>query len=261
MSIEFHTDDKGVAILRVNRPTRRNALNWETQEAFAEAVTAVSQTPSTRLLIITGTGDKAFVSGGDLKELSNHPETSAGQRLYRVMGDALTQLTQLPIPVIGAVNGDAFGGGCEILTACDLRMAVPQVRFSFAQVRNGLTTGWGGTGRLVRLIGHSRAMELLLTGRVFGVAEAQQMGLIHRVLEEGEDVMTAVHAWANELISLPRATLAALKELVYTASSTSLAATKEHENELFTQLYSHSDHLEALQAFAEKRKPVFNQHP
>lgn len=261
MSIEFHTNDNGVAVLRINRPAQRNALNWETQEAFAAAVTAVAHTPTTRILIIIGTGDQAFVSGGDLKELSHHPEASAGQRLYRVMGTALTQLTQLHIPVIGAINGDAFGGGCEILTACDLRLSAPHVRFCFAQIRNGLTTGWGGTGRLVRLIGHSRAMELLMTGRIFTAVEAQQIGLVHRISDKDEDVMTAVLAWANELISLPRTALAAFKELVFTASTFSLTATKERESDLFARLYAHPDHLEALQAFAEKRQPVFNQHP
>jgi enoyl-CoA hydratase/carnithine racemase len=195
-----------------------------------------------------------------LKELSQNTDTNAGQRLYRVMNQALTKLTQLPIPVLAAVNGDAFGGGCEILTACDLRLAVPQARFSFAQIRNGLTTGWGGTGRLVRLIGHSRAMESLLTGRVISASEAQQIGLVHRLLDEGEDLLTAAYAWANELTNLPRQTLASFKELVYTASSSSLAATNQREAELFTQLYGQPDHLAALQAFMEKRQPNFNQH-
>lgn len=259
MSIDFHTDDKGIALLCVNRPEQRNALSWSAQESFAAAAATVASNPATRLLIITGTGSKAFVSGGDLKELSQHPDASAGQRLYRVMNQALTQLTQLPIPVIAAVNGDAFGGGCEILTACDLRLAVPHARFSFAQIRNGLTTGWGGTGRLVRLVGHSRAMELLLTGRIIDAAEAQQIGLVHRVLGDGEEILTAAHTWANELITLPHHTLASFKELVYTASSASIAATNQREAELFTQLYGQPDHLAALQAFMEKRQPRFNQ--
>jgi enoyl-CoA hydratase len=258
MSIDFHVDDKGIALLRVNRPERRNALNWEAQEAFAAVVTAVATNPTIRVLIITGVGCQAFVSGGDLKELSQRPDASAGQRLYRVMNQALIQLTQLPIPVIAAVNGDAFGGGCEILTACDLRLAVPQARFSFAQIRNGLTTGWGGTGRLVCLVGHSRAMELLLTGRVIDAVEAQQIGLVHRVLDEGEEMLTAVRTWAYELASLPRYALASLKSLVYTASFAPLSSTNQREAELFTQLYAQPDHLEALQAFMEKRAPNFN---
>ena len=259
MTIEFHHDDNGIALLRVNRPQQRNALNWATQEAFATAITAVSQTPTIRVLIITGTGPHAFVSGGDLKELSQQPDPGTGQRLYHTMNQALSQLTQLPIPVIAAINGDAFGGGCEILTACDIRIAVPQARFSFAQIRNGLTTGWGGIGRLVRLIGHSRAMELLLSGRIFTADEAQQMGLVHRLLTEDENLHTAVHTIAHELTNLPRQALASLKSLVYTASSTDPATTNQHEAQLFAQLYAQPDHLEALRAFLEKRPPIFNQ--
>jgi enoyl-CoA hydratase/carnithine racemase len=140
-----------------------------------------------------------------------------------------------------------------------LRLAVPQARFGFAQIRNGLTTGWGGTGRLVRLVGHSRAMELLLTGRIIDAGAAQQIGFVHRVLSEDEESVTAAYTWAHELIKLPRHSLASLKELVYTASSASLAVTNQREAELFTQLYGQPDHLAALQAFMEKREPHFNQ--
>lgn len=261
MTIEFHSDEQGIALLRVNRPQQRNALNWEAQKAFANAVTAVAHNPSLRLLIITGSGPNAFAAGGDLKEISQNTDPATGQRLYQTMNQALSQLTQLPIPVIAAVNGDAFGGGCEILTACDLRLATVTARFSFAQVRNGLTTGWGGTGRLVRLLGHSRAMELLLTGRIISAVEAQQMGLVHRLVTDGEEIMTAVYQWADELLQLPRPALASLKSLVYTASASSLAATDQHEAALFAQLYGQPDHLEALQAFLEKRPPRFNQQP
>lgn len=259
MSIHFQHNNTGIALLQVNRPQQRNALNWATQEAFAEAVTAVAHNPAIRVLIITGSGPHAFVSGGDLKELSQHSAPSTGQRLYHTMNQALRQLTQLPIPVLAAVNGDAFGGGCEILTACDIRLAAPHARFSFAQIRNGLTTGWGGTGRLVRLIGHSRAMELLLTGRIFSASEAQQIGLIHRVLEADEDLLTAVYTTAAELSQLPRQALASLKSLVYTASTHDLETTNQREAELFAQLYAQPDHLEALNAFLEKRPPNFNQ--
>ena len=146
-----------------------------------EAVDAVAHTPTIRALIITGKGEQAFVSGGDLKELNQDVRQETGKRLNAIMSAALVQLAQLPIPVIAAVNGDAFGGGCEIVTACDLRLASETARFSFAQVRVGLVSGWGGTARLINLIGQSRAMEILLTARIFDAAEAQRLGLIHRV--------------------------------------------------------------------------------
>ncbi|MCB8967325.1 MAG: enoyl-CoA hydratase/isomerase family protein [Ardenticatenaceae bacterium] len=261
--IEFHVEDSGLAILRVNRPDARNALNWAAQEAFAAAVmrvaqTAVSPDPAIRALIITGTGDKAFVAGGDLKELRAYPEPEAGARLNRIMGTALAQLTELPMPVIAAVNGDAFGGGCEILTACDLRLAAAHAHFSFAQVKVSLTTGWGGTGRLVRLIGQSRAMELLLTARLIDTEEAYRLGLIHRIVPAADDVLQMARAWAAELIALPQQALAFTKELVHTASHATLVETYWQETKLFTKLWASPNHLEALAAFREKRPAVFN---
>lgn len=256
--IEYFVEND-VGVLRVNRPQARNALNWEAQEAFAAAVAAAARTPTLRALIVTGTGTQAFVSGGDLKELSQHPEPEAGQRLNRTMSVALAQMAALPVPVIAAVNGDAIGGGCEILTACDLRLAAAHARFSFAQVRNGLTSGWGGTSRLVALLGESRAMELLLTTRLFDAAEAQRLGLVHRLTADGVDVLAEALAWAEELKALPGDALAATKALVKAAARLAPADVDQLETELFVTLWPSPNHLEALAAFVEKRRPVFNQ--
>jgi len=254
--IEYRVEN-GVAVLQVNRPWARNALDWAAQEQFAAVVATVAHDAAVRVLIITGTGHNAFVAGGDLKELRAHPEMAAGERLNRIMSQALSQLVKLSIPVIAAVNGDAFGGGCEILTACDLRLAAAHARFSFAQVRQGLTTGWGGTGRLVRLVGQSRAMELLLSARVLDAAEAQQMGLIHRLAPAGEELLAAAHSWAAELKALPRQALAATKTLVHATARLPAAELNQYETKLFTELWSHPDHLEAMAAFVEKRPPLF----
>ena len=261
--IEFDVNSDGVALLRVNRPASRNALTWAAQEAFAEAVAAAGRDaagrdPAVRVLILTGTG-AAFVSGGDLKELAGHPEPAAGERLNRGMSAALAALTELPAPVIAAINGDAIGGGCEILTACDLRIAAAGARFAFRQVHNGLTTGWGGTARLVTLIGQSRAMELLLTGRVFDAEEAYRLGLVHRVVPPGVDVLDAAYSWAGELLQMPRQALAAGKALVHAAAHLSPADANRLEAQLFINLWPSADHIEAMAAFADKRPPQFNQ--
>jgi enoyl-CoA hydratase len=251
------TQENGIATLRVNRVGARNALNWVAQEQFAAAVARVAASKAVRVLIITGAGDKAFVSGGDLKELSQHPERAAGERLNRVMSQALTQLTQLPIPVIAAINGDAFGGGCEILTACDLRIAARHARFCFAQVRNALCTGWGGTGRLVHLLGQARALDLLLTARIFSAEEAQQLGLVQQVVADGVALETAVSQLAHALIQLPQHALAASKQLIYATNQTTPAALSHLETDLFVNLWAEPDHLEALAAFQQKRPPLF----
>ena len=175
------------------------------------------------------------------------------------MSAALAQLTDLPCPVIAAVDGDAVGGGCEILTACDLRVASADARFAFRQIHNGLTTGWGGTSRLVALIGQSRAMELLLTGRTFDAAEAQALGLIHRVAPMGTGALDAAYAWAEELRQLPRHALAALKTLVQAATYLPSLNANRLETQLFTRLWPAADHIEAMDAFVQKRAPRFNQ--
>lgn len=247
----------GLGILRVNRPQARNALDWAAQEAFAAAVESATADPTLRVLIITGTG-AAFVAGGDLRQLAAHPEQAAGKRLNGVMGAALAQLPHLPCPVIGAVNGDAAGGGVEILTACDLRIAVPTAAFHLVQVRMGLTTGWGGAARLVRLVGQSRALDWMLNGRSLSAAELYQLGFLHRLTAEGEDVLTAAQAWAAELSQLPRAALAGLKQIIHHAPQETLAESYAREQALFTQLYGAADNREAIQAFLEKRPPRFD---
>lgn len=253
--IEFGVNGDGVALLCVNRPASRNALTWAAQEAFAEAVGGAGDNAAIRVLIITGSGG-TFVSGGDLKELSLHPEAAAGERLNRVMSGALAALAELPYPVIAAVNGDAVGGGCEILTACDLRVASAGARFAFRQIQNGLTSGWGGTARLVALIGQSRAMELLLTGRTFDAAEAQALGLIHRLAPPGGDALDAAYEWATELVALPRGALAATKRLVHAAAHLSPAEANRLEAQLFIDLWPSADHIEAMEAFVAKRPPA-----
>lgn len=258
-AIVFHTDQQGIAVLRVNRLRARNALNWEAQDRFAVCIEALKYEKGVRTLIITGAGNDAFVSGGDLKEFLNSHDPDSGLRLNRVMSRALSALRQLPFPVIAAINGNAFGGGCEIITACDLRMAAEQTRFSFAQVRNGLTTGWGGTVRLVQLIGLSRATELLLSGRVFAAQEAYEIGLLHRLVPQEENVLHAAQAWAAELANLPAGTLAALKELLVAAAALPQEEVQKMETRLFMEQWASPDHLEALAAFDEKRRPVFNQ--
>ena len=255
--IVFNIVDE-IGVLRVNRPAARNALNAAARKRFLEVVTAVSTNPTIRVLIITGTGDKSFISGGDLKELRQTVHNPLNLELYDTMNKALQQLQALPIPVVAAVNGDAFGGGCEVLTACDLRIASETARFSLAQMRNAVTTGWGGAGRLVQLLGQSRAMELLLTARVFSAAEAQQIGFVHRLVPSSAAVLPAAMGWARELVTSPQGALAAMKQLVQVGGKRPLTDTYALEKELFASLWGQPDHLEALQAFVEKREPKFN---
>ncbi|MEW5986693.1 MAG: enoyl-CoA hydratase/isomerase family protein [Chloroflexota bacterium] len=250
-AIHYYLED-GLGILQINRPQAHNALNWQAQERFAQLVETAAHDDGLRVLIITGAGDRTFASGGDLKQLANHLETAAGERLNRVMSTALARLSELSVPVIAAVNGTALGGGAEIVTACDLRLAVAHASFHFVQVKLGLTTGWGGAGRLVRLVGPSRALELLLTGRPLSASEACQIGLLHKVVPAGEDVLTAARQWAESLLALPRHALAALKSLVYFADNAPLVETYRLEAQHFTRLWGQPDHQQAMAAFLRR---------
>ncbi len=255
-AITLHRSARQIAILTINRPAKRNALALAQQEAFAATVEALITRPP-RVLIIIGRGP-VFVAGGDLTELAGQPTTAVGHQLQTVMSRALVDLTALPCPVIGAANGDAAGGGIEILSACDLRIASTAARFHFAQIRQGLTTDWGGAGRLVCLIGLSRTLDLLLSGRVISAAEAQAIGFVHRLAPAGEAVLPAAQAWAEALVALPADALAALKKLLWQGVGTYLDSMAAAETTAFQSLFGRPDHLEALAAFGEKRPPQFN---
>ncbi|MDX1614719.1 MAG: enoyl-CoA hydratase/isomerase family protein [Candidatus Promineifilaceae bacterium] len=246
--------DGDVATLTINRPRRRNALNWAAQEQFAAAMERLASESALRLLIITGAGDSAFASGGDLKELADHLDQAGGQRLNATMSDALAAMTRLPFPVMAAVNGDAVGGGCEIITACDLRLASPSARFRFAQVQMGLTTGWGGAARLVRDVGLSRATELLLTGREIDADEAKRIGLIQRLAGPQESALAAAYRWAADLLALPAGAQTALKALLQLAASRDDAGVRAEETRYFTSLWGQPDHLGAMAAFMNRAR-------
>ncbi len=258
--IDFTVDKNGIGVLCVNRPEVRNALNWSAQTQIANIAARLSsgQLPAVRVLIISGAGNRAFISGGDLKELVEDVTPNTSERLNETMAVALEQLTELPIPVIAAVNGDAFGGGCEIVTACDLVIAAESARFCFAHAKNGVTTAWGGAQRLVLLVGLGRALELLLTACVLTAEEAEALGLVQRVVPTGKSVLTAAKALALQLVALPSGALAGLKQLTRFAAGNGPESTALLEMELFSQLCGSPDHLEALAAFNEKRAPQFN---
>lgn len=249
-----------IGILQFNRPRARNALNWEAQALFAKTIAHLEREPD-RLagLLIIGTGAQAFASGGDLKELQADHAPQAGQRLRAEMGPALSQLEALPFPVLGVANGDVAGGGWEILAACDLRLSTPHARFYFAQIRMGLTTGWGGARRLVQLVGKGRALEWLLSGRTLSAAEATELGFIQRLLPAREDPLQAGLAWLQELAQLPQDGLRAMKELVHAVGGLDAAEAEQLEERLFLKLFGGANHREALASFAEKRPPRFNQ--
>ena len=242
------TLENDIVMLTVNRPEARNALNLEAQRAFADAIDALKAAPP-KVLIVTGAGNWAFIAGGDLNELAADPSPETGRRLHTIMKDVLVGMTQLPCPVIGAVNGHTAGGGVEVLSACDLRLTVPTAKFHFVQVKMGLTSGWGGVPRLVKLLGQSHVMNLMLNGATISAAEANAIGFVHRIAQPSQSASEAALVWAKELIQLPADALASLKSLIQISAESDLPTSYAAETERFLTLFGGPSNLEALNAY------------
>lgn len=246
----------GIAVLTFNRPEVRNALNWETMNALGAAVAEVEVAQGLRALILTGAGGRAFISGGDLRELGEAMTEEDGLRQHDLMTGILGRLAALPVPVMAALEGATRGGGCEVALACDLRIVGEDATLAFAQINMAVTPGWGGAGRLFRLIGYSRAMDLLLTGRVVSAQEALSLGLVNRVGPPG-GALDAALALAGELAAGPPLGLRGVKEVLRGYLSMPSDAAMTRERLTFGQLWGSADHAEASAAFLDKRPPSF----
>ncbi len=241
----------GIAVLTFNRPQVRNALNLETMRAFAVHIARLSAESSLRAVIITGAGQAAFCSGGDLGELSQYPSEADARAFISLMGDALLALERLPVPVIAAINGYALGGGSEIALACDLRFADDTVRMGFVQIKMALTPGWGAGQRLLRVVGYARAMEILLQGRAMKADEVLALGLVNRIVPHGTTLHHALE-FAREVASAPPEVVRAIKALLQAGLTQPYDAALTVERDLFPPLWAAEPHLQAVHAFISR---------
>lgn len=233
--IEYQVEAGGIAILAVNRPAVRNALDWAAMRAFSEAIQRAAKTPELSALIITGRG-ASFIAGGDMKALAPYDTRLDGLRLARLMGNALEDLRGLPFPIIAAINGPARGGGAEIAVACDLRVMAKDATIGFVQASLGIATGWGGARYLLQMIGYPKALELLATGRILTADEAKEFGLIEHLAEEG-GALGAAHELARQIAQHPVEAVRAAKRLLRYALTAPLAA-RPAERRLFATLWA-----------------------
>ena len=253
--IEFDLEDDGAAVLTLNRPQVRNALNWAAMEAFGEAVARAWQAAlegRLRALVVTGAGE-AFASGGDLGELQHYPAPADGERLASTMGDALARLEALPVPTVAALNGPARGGGAEIAVACDLRVLDERADLGFVHGRLGIIPGWGGGQRLLRLVGYARALELLATARVMAAAEAFRLGLANAVVPAGE-ALAAARALAGRIAENPPSAVQAAKRILRAGLCLPLEQALAAERAEFPALWATDFRLEAMRKFLGRGK-------
>jgi len=246
----------GVTVLFVNRPQVLNAINRETLAEIADATRAFVADAAQRALVVTGQGEKAFISGADINELAPLGPAAA-EDISRFGQSVVDLLEQSPKPVIAAVNGYAFGGGCELALGCHMRLASENAVLGLPEVKLGIIPGYGGTQRLPRLVGPGRALELILSARNVKADEAERIGLVNRIVPQAELVNEAVKLAQAILKNGPLAVAAAL-ECVVRGMQLPLEQGLRFESGRFGILAASDDMHEGLKAFLDKRPASFH---
>ena len=244
-----------IARLTVNRPEKLNALNRATLEEMSQVFASLAEDPDVGVVILTGSGTKAFIAGADVNELARLSPVEG--REYARFGQRLfSRIETLGKPVLAAVNGYALGGGCEIALACTLRFAATTARFGQPEVNLGIIPGYGGTQRLARLVGRGRAQELILTGDMIDAAEAYRIGLANRIFPP-EELLERTEAVAASLLSKGPLAIRYAMEAIHRGLAMPPEEGLDFEATLFSVLCASEDMKEGTSAFLEKRKPRF----
>ena len=248
--------DGGIATVTLNRPAVLNALNVLMLDELLETFATLATDETLRAVILTGAGAKAFAAGADISELNALPDARAAETQAR-KGQALTRaLEALREPVIGAVNGFALGGGCELAMACDIRVASENAKFGQPEVNLGVLPGYGGTQRLTRLIGEGMAMYLCLTGEMIDAQEALRVGLVQRVVPL-DGLLAEARRIADLIAAKAPIAIAAAKRAIVDGASLPLVDALALEALLFGQTVTTADFREGSRAFLDKRKADF----
>jgi enoyl-CoA hydratase len=244
-----------VATVTINRPQALNALNLETLKELKTYFTIVQTDPETKVVILTGAGEKAFVAGGDISVMAPLDPMQA-RASAQLAQEVLNLIEQGPKPVIAAVNGYALGGGCELAMACDIRLASEQARFGQPEVNLGIIPGWAGTQRLPRLVGRGKALEMLLTGDMIDAAEALRIGLANRVVP-ADQLLSEARAMAAKIAAKGQVAVRLCKEAVVNGLEMESLRAASYEAGLFALCFATEDQKEGMRAFLEKRPARF----
>jgi len=244
--------DDAVAVLTIDRPEARNAIARATMQELAAALDEVAGSPA-RVLVVTGAGDRVFVAGGDLKELAAIRTLEDAAAMAATMRSVLDRLATLPVPVVAAVNGDAYGGGAEVAVACDIRIAADDVRCAFNQVALGIMPAWGGIERLTALLGRGRALALMTTGRVLDAESALAQGLFDEVVprERFDDHWREV---AAQIARAPRDALVGIKAAQRAAFPTARPELAADAIAAFAQTWVADAHWQMVEEAEQRRR-------
>jgi enoyl-CoA hydratase/carnithine racemase len=250
--VEVSLDEFHVALLRLNRPEARNALSPEMRAEIADTLERLDADPEVRCIVVAGT-DEFFAAGADIRTMAERPLDAPpdpeGMRFW-------TRISAIKTPVIAAVSGYAFGGGCELAMACDMIVCDEKTRFGQPEITLGIIPGGGGSQRLARAVGKQRAMEYVLTGRRWDARQAERWGLVNKVVGKGAWLTEAVEL-ARVIAERPPLAVRLGKRAVQVAEETSLTEGLRAERELFEEAMASEDRVEGMTAFLEKREPRF----
>jgi enoyl-CoA hydratase/carnithine racemase len=253
--VSYQLQENGIAIVTLNRPEAANALSTALLNELSELLGHLAFRKDVRVVIVTGAGEKVFCAGADLKERAGMNETEV-RKTVALIRETINQVEQLPQPVIAALNGSAFGGGLELALACDIRVAADTAQLGLTETSLGIIPGAGGTQRLPRLIGTGKAKELIFTAKRITAKEAEQIGLIEYAVPSAQLMEKALEIAgqiaANAPIAVRQAKLAVNRGL-----DVDLATGLRLEQMAYEVTIPTKDRLEGLQAFKEKRKPVY----
>lgn len=251
----LYSQKNGIATVTINRPDKLNALNATAKNELASVFTSIKGDAAVSVVILTGAGEKSFVAGTDIGELTTLNAESG--REFSAKGQEVFDLIEnLGKPVIAAVNGYALGGGCELALACHIRLASEKAKFGQPEVLLGIIPGYGGTQRLARLIGRGRAMELILTGAQIDAAEALRIGLVNKVCSPAE-LLSRAEQMATVIAGMGQVAIRMALKAVNMTAETALSDGQALEASLFGVCCDSYDFKEGTTAFLEKRKPAF----
>ena len=243
--------DAGVAVVTIDRPEARNAIGFATIDALGTAFDAVADSGAA-VLVLRGGGDRAFVSGGDIKELGSIRTHEAAVAMARRVRTLLDRVAAFPVPVIAALNGHALGGGAEVAVAADIRIAADDIRIGFNQVTLGIMPAWGGAERLAQVVGRSRALLAIATGELYDAASAQRLGLVDLVVPRAsfDDEWRAL---AHRLAASAPGTTRAVKAVVGAAVPSFHPELEADATDAFARLWTGDAHWAAVEALDAKR--------